>query len=144
MRYWVEARDRAGLLAAVLRAFEGPDAFLSLEGNLASYSLWALEHASPEPMGPLARQTTDPVLGFVAAPLTPRNVSVVLRAVSQPPGLDEDSSIVHVQVAVGPRLVFGAYDNFHPDSTFTDGILPEALARMQRQGVIGRFEVALR
>jgi len=143
MRYWLESHDASGLLAAAIRAVEGPGACLSLEGDLSSYALWALVDASDQPIAPLVRTTQDPLLGFVVIPLSPQNVAVVLRATSRPPKLGEDSPIVHVQIAVGPRLVFGAYDNFHPDCTFIDGMPYEALVEMQRHGVIGKFEPAV-
>ena len=142
MRYWIEPRDPSRLFAAVLREFEGPGAMFSFEGNLTQYPLWALEDASDQPTDVLGRQTITPVLGFVIAPLTTRNVHLAIRSTSGPSSLGAESPIIHGQVAVGSQLVFGAYDNFHPDCTFIDRVSDAVLLRMQHEGLILRFEAA--
>ena len=142
MRYWLVPRDPPRLLTAILRAFEGPDAAVSLEGELAAYALWALEHTTAKPSAVLARQTESPILDFLIAPLSAHNGRMIARAVARPPGLGAESPIVHVQVAVGHTLVFGAYDNFHADAVFVAGPSEDALKELKRSGVIWSYHGA--
>ena len=143
MRYWLEPRDPSRLLAAVLREFAGPSGALSLEGRLHELPLWAFENATEQPTPPLARHTSEPLLDFLIVPLTPQNVNVAMRTTARPAAVGHASPIVHVQVATGPRIVFGAYDNFHPDCTFSDGLLEAALTRLQHEAIIWRFAPAI-
>ena len=53
------------------------------------------------------------------------------------------SNIVHLQIAVGGKFVFGAYDNFHRNCVIaTDAVPLELLDDLATKGVIRSYEIA--
>jgi len=139
MHYWISTNDPPRLLGAVMQHYQGGGAFISLEGGLAESGLDQLDGAVDSEMPPLLRNTAAPRMDFVAAPLSPSNVAKIVDAVAKHDLLSEDGPLIHVQIAVGERLVFGAYDSFSPNCTFADGIPLARLADMQANGLITEY-----
>lgn len=142
MGHLLDPIDKPGLLISVMRAFEGDTSQISLEGDLPSYALDSLERATFQETAVLKRQTIDPVLDLVIAPLNERNRGVIARAISRKDGLTDQSDLIHVQIAKDGRLVFGGYDNFHRECVFVDDLTQEALVALKDGHVIRGFKVA--
>src|SRR5438094_4041514 len=95
-RYWLVARDKPGLLVAVMRALAG-DAHISFEGDLSRCrGLFAMPGASTEETDALRRQTLYPVQEFVVLPLEPETVRPILAEVLPEGRVVLD--IIHVQI----------------------------------------------
>src|SRR5438552_2787504 len=110
-QYWLVARDKPGLLIAMMRALAG-DAHISFEGDLSRCrELFDLPGASMQETEVLRRQTLYPVQDLVVLPLEPDGIRAILDAVLPEGRVVHD--IVHVQIETAGRLEFGAYDNFH-------------------------------
>ena len=140
MGYYLDPIDKPGLLIAVMRAFEGGSARISLEGDLSGYSLQGLAHASPKETDALKRQTSDPILDLIIAPLHSANIDVIAKAISRKDGLSDQSGLIHVQIEKHGRLVFGGYDNFHRECVFVDGLPMEVLESLHKKHIIRGFE----
>jgi hypothetical protein len=140
-RYSLQARDKPGLLVAVMRLLAG-DARISFEGDLSRAStLRSLPGASGEETSVLRRNTAFPVQDFVVVPLDAANLPILITEVSAPGRLTSD--VLHVQIEKGEQLQFGAYDNFHPDCIVVSSGVPLAvLEELQRKGVLRSFQEA--
>jgi hypothetical protein len=140
-RYWLVARDKPGLLVAVMRALAG-GAHISLEGDFSrARGLLALSGASTEETEALHRQTTYPLQDFVVLPLEPESITPILNEIL--PEARVVRHIIHVQIERGGRLEFGAYDNFHRDCVVCWAAVPqELLRRLQVSGVLRSWEPA--
>jgi hypothetical protein len=111
-RYWIAARDKPGLLIAMMRALAG-NAHLSLEGDLPRCLFPPELGAEADETSTLKRHTLVPQLDFVVLPLEPHTVQQVLDVVLPDNRFMND--IIHIQIEKSGRLEFGAYDNFHPE-----------------------------
>jgi hypothetical protein len=140
-RYWLVARDKPGLLIAVMRALVG-GAHISFEGDLSRCrGLLTLPGASTEETEDLRRQTLYPVQEFVVLPLEPETVRPILAEVLPEGRVVRD--IIHVQIERAGRLAFGAYDNFHRDCLVCWPAVPqELLEQLRVNGVLRSWELA--
>jgi hypothetical protein len=142
-RYWLVARDKPGLLVAMMRALPG-DAHISFEGDLSRCSrLFGLPGASPSETEILHRQTIYPVLDFVVLPLEPETIRPILDEV-----LPEGRAvhhIIHTQIERKGQMEFGAYDNFHRDCVVCEGdsVSRELLEKLRLSGVLRSWELHL-
>jgi hypothetical protein len=133
-RYWIVARDKPGLLVAMMRALAG-NAHVSFEGELSRCVF-------PPALGPdarqtpvLKRQTVTPELDFVVLPLEPHSVQPILDVVLPDRRFMDD--INHIQIEKNGILQFGSYDNFHPECIVCFlGVGQELLNRLRESGVI--------
>jgi hypothetical protein len=139
MHFSLVPNNKPRLLVAIMQHFQGDGSFISLEGTLSSFQAPVLENAVMTETAELKRNTLSPVLDFVVAPLSAHNVDMVSRAVVDNDLLSEGGGIIHVQIASGGRLVFGAYDNFHPDCVFVDGISAARLTTMKEEKLFTAF-----
>ena len=138
MRHRVVARDKPGLLTAMMRALAG-DAQVSFEGDLSRCVFPSELVAANDETAILTRQTMRPRQDFVVLRLESRTVQPILDSVLPDGRLMKD--IVHVQIQKGGRLQFGSYDNFDPDCIVTyDGISAEQLNALQESGVIRSWQ----
>jgi len=139
--YWLVARDKPGLLVAVMRALAG-GAHISFEGDLSRCpGLFALPDASAEETRALRRHTIYPVQQFIVLPLEPDTIRPILSEVLPEGRVVRDIS--HVQVERAGRLAFGAYDNFHRDCVVCWSAVPrELVEQLTVSGVLRSWEFA--
>jgi len=82
------------------------------------------------------------VSGFVVVPLTSENIVAIWKTVTDKEHLAYPSNIIHTQIAINGRLVFGAYDNFHRDCVFASDRFPkEKLDQLVQSGVIRSYKL---
>jgi hypothetical protein len=133
-RYWLVARDKPGLLIAMMRALAG-NAHVSFEGNLSRYAFPPDLRPDSKETPTLRRQTLVPELDFVVLPLEPINVQPILDVVLPERRFMND--INHIQIEKDGSLEFGAYDNFHPECIVCFlGVSPDFLEQLRESGVI--------
>ncbi len=139
--YRLVARDKPGLLVAVMRVLAG-GAHISFEGNLSRCSgLLAVPGVFTEETQALRRQTLYPVQEFLVLPLESETIRPILAQVLPRRRLVRD--IIHVQIERGARLAFGAYDSFHRDCVVCwPPITPEFLEQLRLRGVLRSWELA--
>jgi len=139
-RYWPVARDKPGLLIAMMRHLAG-DAHISFEGNLSRCSFPSILNPSNNQTPALRRATASPTMDFVVLPLTPESVRPILDVVLPDNRYLRD--IIHIQIEKEGQLQFGSYDNFHHECIvgFPPGVTPELLDRLQSSGVIRSWSV---
>ena len=75
-RYWPVARDKPGLLVAMMRHLAG-DAHISFEGDVSRCSFASSLNPSGEETPALRRLTAYPRQDFVVLPLTPESVAPI-------------------------------------------------------------------
>lgn len=139
-RYWLVARDKPGLLIAMMRALAG-NAHISFEGDLSRCQLSAIPGASGEESEALRRNTLVPRQDFVVLPLEAENIRRILAEILPSGRVVHD--IIHVQIEKNGRLAFGAYDNFHPECIVAWSAVPRALLdQLQAKGILRSFELA--
>jgi len=139
-RYWPVARDKPGLLIAMMRQLAG-GASISFEGNLSRCAFGPDFQPSGEETPSLRRQTVWPKQDFVVLPLLSESVRPILDVILPDNRYLDD--IVHIQIEKGGQLQFGSYDQFHPECIvgFPPGVTPELLDRLQSSGVIRSWSV---
>jgi hypothetical protein len=133
-RYWIVARDKPGLLIAIMRALAG-SAHISFEGDL-SQCVFPPELAPRAYETPtLKRHTLVPKLDFVVLPLLPHTVQPILDVIL--PNRLFMNDIIHIQIEKNGRLEFGSYDNFHPECIVCFlGVRMDLLNTLRDKGVI--------
>jgi hypothetical protein len=133
-RFWIVARDKPGLLIAMMRALVG-DAHMSFEGDLSRCAFSAELAPSPAETPALARHTSHPRQDFVVVPLEQDKMQAILDTILADGRFMKD--IIHIQIEKKGRLEFGSYDNFHPDCVVCfHSISTGLLSRLQKSGVI--------
>jgi hypothetical protein len=139
-RYWLVARDKPGLLIAMMKALAG-DAHISFEGSLSRFAFPPALLPSTQETQALRRQTLVPELDFVVLALPPESVRPILDIVlPQNRYLDD---IIHIQIEKGGELLFGSYDQFHHECIVCyAGVSIELLDRLKMSGVIRSWCVA--
>lgn len=143
MHWWINARDKPGLLWAYLRHF-GVDSHVSFEGELKKLALAELPGASTSETQVLQRQTRKPILDFVVVPVTAETAQALHERLSAPGLFHEGGALIHVQVEHAGQLVLGAYDNFHKDCVVAYEPTSESfLAELKASGVIRSYDVAV-
>ena len=140
-QHWLAARDKPGLVAAMMKALAGGSR-ISFEGKLSCCRLTALPGASGEEAGALTRQTLFPRQDFVVLPLEPDTLRPILAEIMPSGRLVRE--IVHVQIERGGVLEFGSCDNVHPECVVSGpGVSDDLLAKLLAQGVLRAYEEAL-
>lgn len=139
-RFWPVARDKPGLLVAMMRALAG-DARISFEGDLRRCVFPPHLNPSGEETSALRRSTAYPRQDFVVLNLTAESVRPILEVVLSDRRYLDD--VIHIQIERGGELQFGAYDHFHPECIvcFPPDVTPELLDRLQASGVIRSWSV---
>lgn len=80
-RRWIVARDKPGLLIAMMRVLAG-EARISLEGDLSRCrGLYSIPDAHGAETVVLRRNTVVPIQGFVVPPLEPETIQPILQHV---------------------------------------------------------------
>jgi hypothetical protein len=140
-RYWLAARDKPGLLVAMMRTLCGAS-HISFEGALSRCrGLFELAGASTEETEALRRNTGYPVEDFIVLPLDTQTARPILAEVLPEGRVVRD--ITHVQIERRGRLAFGAYDHFHRDCVVCWSPVPrELLEQLQTSGVLRSWEPA--
>ena len=136
-KYRLDVRKPIELVTALI-AHWGAGGRLSLEGDLSQLddSLKALGRGRPSLT--LRRNTTSPVQDFLILPLNDRTIPLIERRVLPVVGLAH--RVIHVQIQRAWRLVFGAYDNFHPECVWVSRTIgAEFLERLVAEGVLRSF-----
>lgn len=109
-RYWIDPRDKPGLLRAMMRALAG-DAHISFEGDLSRCVFPAPLKSSGDETDVLRRVTFFPKQNFVVLPLEPDFVAAIFDVVLPERRYLDD--IIHIQIERHGELQFASYDNFH-------------------------------
>ena len=140
--YRLNVRYKVPLTQALITHFTG-GAYLSLEGDLSrcNEDIQCILGAEQEPRPPLTRHTLSPTLRFVILPLEASTTDAIITRIL--PRIGMAHNIVHTQIAREGLLVFGAYDNFHPKSTWVSAQIPRSmLEELQDRGVLKGFSLA--
>lgn len=138
--YRLDARDKPGLLMAMMRALAG-NARIALEGDLSRCAVSRLVGASGVETAALRRGTLFPKQDFTVLPLEPDTLQPILEAVL-PEGRLVDG-LEHVQIEKDGGLAFGAFDGFHPRATECGPAVPVALLEaLVAQGILRSFRRA--
>lgn len=139
-RYWTVARDKPGLLIAMMRHLAG-GAHISFEGDLSRCVFPPSLSPSLDETPALRRQTLVPRQDFVVLSLTPESVSPILDVVLRDSRHLAD--IIHIQIEKAGQLQFGSYDKFDERCIvgFSPGVTPELLNQLQLSGVIRSWSV---
>lgn len=133
-RYWIVARDKPGLLVAMMRALVG-NAHISFEGDLRRCAFPEGIEQSHAETAALVRNTAVPRQDFVVLPLELHTLQPILDVVLPDGRYMRD--IIHIQIEKDGRLEFGSYDNFHHECIVAFHGVPTALLnRLQESGVI--------
>lgn len=109
--------SREALVVQTMEALCGSDAFISLEGFRIPKEVRVLLGASPLETAVLRRNTTAPVLQFVVVPLTTVTLATLKSSIGHAFVLEDEGGLIHIQIAKGGQLAFGAYDNVHEECT---------------------------
>ena len=97
-QFWIDTRDKPGLLIAVMRALAGA-AEISFEGGLGHSGLAGIPCASAGETAALRRSDLSGVLDFLVLPLTDESVPAIWRVITEREHLAYPSGIIHVQIA---------------------------------------------
>jgi len=137
-RFWLDPRDKPGLLLAFMRKFGGIGAWISFEGYLTETPLIGLAGASSEETETLQRQgVATPQTDFIVAPLTDDAVSIIHPFIYLEGALTNPLRITHVQIARVDQLLFGGYDNFHRECVVAyEGVPRSFLDELVQLGLI--------
>ena len=137
--FFIDTRDKPGLLIAVMRELAGA-AEISFEGGLGKSGLAGIPGASFEETAALRRSDLTAQLDFLVLPLTDETVPAIWAVITEKEHLAYPSGIIHVQIAVDGREVFGAYDHFDRDCVWAYEGFPTALLdRLVANGVIRSY-----
>jgi hypothetical protein len=98
-RYWSVARDKPGLLIAMMREFAG-DVHISFEGDLSRCPLPPTLRPSSEETPSLRRHTAYPKQDFIVLPLSPNTVRPILDVILPDNRYLDD--IIHIPIEKGP------------------------------------------
>ena len=139
-RYWIDPRDKPGLLHAMMQALAG-DARISFEGNLSRCIFSDNLKPSADETESLCRQTAVPKQDFVVLPLELDTVKPILDVVL--PGRRYLDDIIHIQIERYGEPQFGSYDNFHRECVVCYvGVETSLLGQLKASGVIRSWRVA--
>jgi len=139
--YWIDVRDKPGFLRLVMRVLAG-QAQMSFEGDLSQCrGLFDLPGATTEETAVLKRNTSHPRQDFVVVPLEENTAAAIFKEVESGGRIVRD--IIHVQIEKGGFLVFGAYDNFHPDGCVVwKGATEGSLNELKAKGILRSYQPA--
>ena len=140
MRWWLDTRDKPGLLWAFLRHFVGVGR-VSFEGGLQKLGILELPGATYDETDLLKRQTLSPRQDFVIVPIAPETIASLKRNLSAP-GLFSNA-LLHVQIEHQGQLVLGAYDHFHRECVVAYKPVPQSfLEELVSSGVLRSYQQA--
>lgn len=138
-RTWIDARDKPGLLIAMMRRFVG-NSHISFEGSLENLGFGNILGATSIETAVLKRQTTEPELDFLIVPLNEDTVGRIWKELSEKDHLVHEG-IIHVQIESNGKLVFGGYDNFHRECVIAyPSVAVEFLKDLKDKGVIRDYK----
>jgi hypothetical protein len=109
--YRLDARHRPRLWAAMMHARAAENTNVSFEGMLSHTELAQMEGVGHEESDVLKRSTLQPKRDFRILPLTPQNVSAIVKAITSKIAFG-NRGIIHVQIERNGKMAFAAYDNF--------------------------------
>ena len=109
--YRLDARHRPRLWAAMMHARAAENTNISFEGMLSTTGLAQMERVGHEESDVLKRSTLQPKWDFRILPLTPQNVSAIVKAITSKIAFG-NRGIIHVQIEGNAKMAFAAYDNF--------------------------------
>ena len=112
MRWWLDTRDKPGLLWAFLRLCVG-DGRASFEGDLQHLGIGDLPGATYDESDLLRRQTRWPRQDFVILPISVETLSTLKRSLGVSGLFKDGGALNHVQVEHHGRLLLRACDNVH-------------------------------
>lgn len=139
---YLKPRNTEMLILQTMVALCGSDAFISLEGFHIPQEVCALSGASSLETELLRRNTTAPVLQFVVVPLSLANLPTLMTSLGHASVLEDESGLIHIQIAKGGQLAFGAYDNVHEESVVLYPPFAQSLGEaLVKSGVIASFAV---
>jgi hypothetical protein len=133
--YWIDPRDKPGLLLAMMRAFvsDSNDSYISFEGELRKLNFATLPGASP--IGTKAVGFSSPS-DFIIIPLTEQNLRDIWKELVAKDHLVRQG-IIHVEITNHGKWVFGGYDNFHRECVKAySGVSIEFLEKLRAMGLI--------
>jgi len=135
--YWLIARDKPGLLIAMMRALSG-QAHIAFEGDLSHCDFTALPHIAEGAVVGVARASPYTRLDFVIMPLETDTIRPILDQVL--PKARVVHEIIHIQIVKHGQLMFGAYDNFHPECIMCSLHVPVTLLEnLHHRGVLRAY-----
>jgi hypothetical protein len=138
--YWLVARDKPGLLIAMMRALCG-NAHIALEGDLSKCRLREIAGATDQETAVLERTTAIPRLDFLVIPLEPDTIRPIMDRVLPEGRVVHD--VIHVKIEKDGKVEFEAYDNFAPDCIFAGSAVPETLLEdLTARGVLRSYGLA--
>ncbi len=133
-RRWIVARDKQGLLTAMMHALAG-NAHISFEGDLSRCTFPSDLTPVTEETPSLVRNTMDPRQDFVVLPLEEQTIRPILEVVL--PKKRFTKNILHIQIEKNGRVKFGSHDNFHSECIVAfRGVPAELLIDLKEHGVI--------
>ena len=136
---WIDPRDKPGLLRAVMEEYAA-DSKISFEGDLKGLSFCTWLDAKHEETSSLKRQTKEPELDFVVLPLNPSTYPRIWNELIEKDHLVNEG-IIHVQIEMNGKLLFGGYDNFHRECTVAySGMQQDFLEKLKRKGIIRSYQ----
>jgi hypothetical protein len=109
--YRLDARHRPRLWAAMMHARAAENTNISFEGMLSHTELAQMEGVGHEKSEVLKRSTLQPKRDFRILPLTPQNVSAIVKAITSKIAFG-NGGIIHVQIEGNGKMAFAAYDDF--------------------------------
>ncbi len=139
--YWIDPRDKPGLLLAMMRAFvsNSHESYISFEGGLDNLNFSTLPGAACAEIEKILQRQTISQLDFIVIPLTEQNLREIWKELIAKDHLVREG-IIHVQIRYCGKLVFGGYDNFHRECVFADSSVPiELLEKLKANGVIRKY-----
>ena len=137
-KYWIDARDKPGLLHALIMEFS-KGANISFEGDLKHLDFANIHGIRDFESGSLKRATTSPKLDFMILPLNKDTAEIIWKELFQKDHLVNEG-VIHVQIEYGGQLVFEGYDNFDKDCVVAYSEVPlRLLVNLTKKGVIRNF-----
>jgi hypothetical protein len=136
--YSLDVRDPIELVRALISEL-GPGGHLSLEGDLSRLDKSVRAIASSEERAGLRRNTLIPQQDFIVLPLDDKSIPLIEAQVLHSVGLRR--RVIHVQIEQAGELVFGAYDDFHPECVWvSEAVGADLLERMVAEGILRSFK----
>jgi len=142
MPWWLDTRDKPGLLWALLRHCMGAGR-VSLEGNLRPFGILDLPGNTHEETELLRRHTVLPRQDFVILPIVAETLSTLKRKLSSPGIFNDGGALWHVHVEYQGQVVLSAYDNFHRNCVVVNEPIPiELLDELVSSGALRGYQTA--
>lgn len=131
--YCIHVKNKLSFLEEILNHYCN-NASLSLEGDLSQVKLESLIDFSTDETKPLKRQTASPIQDFVVLPLNQDTKPILLKSVFPRIGFKKNAE--HIQIEKENKLVFGAYDCFHPECVWLYGADQDFIHSLKEQGLV--------